>query len=224
MNITEMYLSYNVYSRPMLPLTAVKGIVIHYVANPGSSAVANRNYFNNLTSTYASSHYIVGLEGEIIACIPEDEIAYHAGDKTYNSTFIGIEVCHPDTTGKFVEPTYSAVVELTADICKRYNLNPQTDVIRHYDVTGKLCPLYYVNNKDAWEQFLSDVEKSMSAEVLPEILPSFGTDVTEIAINGVVTTVEAKLINDFTYVKLRDLISDKIEVGYDGRIAYINTL
>ena len=26
-------------------------------------------------------------------------------------------------------------------------------VIRHYDVKGKLCPLYYVEHPEAWEQF-----------------------------------------------------------------------
>ncbi len=214
----EMYLDYNKYSRPMLPMQEIKGIVIHYVANPGSSAVNNRNYFNNLTSTYASSHYIVGLEGEVIACIPEDEIAYHAGNSTYNATYIGIEVCHPDTTGQYSDITYAAVIALAADICNRYELNPQTDIIRHYDVTGKLCPLYYVRNDDEWSTFKTDVQKALVPDI-PAV-----TDVTQIRINGVITTVEAKLINDFTYVKLRDLISEKIEVGYDGQIAYLNTL
>ena len=30
-------------------------------------------------------------------------------------------------------------------------------MIRHYDVTGKLCPLYYVENPEAWEAFLEDI-------------------------------------------------------------------
>ena len=56
----------NPYSRPEIPLEKVNGIVIHYTANPGSSAKANRNYFEGLKDsgqTYASSHFIVGLKG-----------------------------------------------------------------------------------------------------------------------------------------------------------------
>jgi len=31
-------------------------------------------------------------------------------------------------------------------------------VIRHYDITGKICPKYFVENEDAWKQFKSDVK------------------------------------------------------------------
>ena len=36
-------------------------------------------------------------------------------------------------------------------------------VIRHYDVTGKLCPLYYVEHEDAWQQFKADVDTAIRA-------------------------------------------------------------
>ncbi|MEG0326829.1 MAG: N-acetylmuramoyl-L-alanine amidase, partial [Cellulosilyticaceae bacterium] len=80
MEISKMYLTMNTYSRPGIAMKQVKGIVIHYVGNPESTALANRNYFNRLKDQqttkpiYASSHYIVGLEGEIIACVPEEEV------------------------------------------------------------------------------------------------------------------------------------------------------
>lgn len=77
-NVIEDFLDPNIYSRPQTPLKKVKGIVIHYTANPGSDAIANRNYFNNLPSmnegsehpVYASSHYVIGLDGTIVQCIP----------------------------------------------------------------------------------------------------------------------------------------------------------
>ena len=159
----KAYLTSNKYSRPGIPMKKVKGIVIHYVGNPGSTAINNRNYFNRLKDQqttkpiYASSHYIVGLEGEIIACVPEEEVAYHASKA--NSDHIGIEVCHPDWKGKFTTVTYEALIGLIMDICKRYNLNPLRDVIRHYDVTGKDCPRYYVENIEAWEQLKQDANK-----------------------------------------------------------------
>ena len=40
---------------------------------------------------------------------------------------------------------------------EEFHLDPQTDVIRHYDVSGKRCPLYYVENPEAWTAFLADV-------------------------------------------------------------------
>lgn len=152
----------NEYSRPGIPLPEVKGIVIHYVANPGSSAQANRNYFESLKDTHttkASSHFVVGLDGEIIQCIPSSEISYASNDR--NEDTISIECCHPDESGKFKQETYTSVVQLTAWLCTRFHLNSQ-DVIRHYDVTGKLCPKYYVENEDAWVTFLADVENKIA--------------------------------------------------------------
>ncbi|MDR1704248.1 MAG: N-acetylmuramoyl-L-alanine amidase [Clostridiales bacterium] len=153
--------------RSMTPMKA-EGVLIHYVGNPGSSALNNRNYFENGSGgNKVSAHYIVGLSGEIIQCVPEGERAAHAGialsaaykelAKTNNARFIGIEVCHPDASGRFSPVTYAALVELVADICIRYGFNPRKQVLRHYDVTGKQCPLYYVKNENEWEAFLTAV-------------------------------------------------------------------
>lgn len=159
MQIQMKYLTSNRYSRPRLPLYKVTKLVIHWVGNPKSSALANRNYFENLKSgnskTYASSHYIVGLEGEVIQCIPDNERAYHA--KSANAYALGIETCHPDWEGKFTDRTYASLVELCTLLCKKYSLDPRQDLIRHYDVTGKSCPKYYVQHPAAWEKFKKDV-------------------------------------------------------------------
>ena len=152
-------LTINDYSRPGLAMNEVKGIVIHYTANPGSTAIQNRNYFEGLKDsheTMASSHFIVGLDGEIVQCIPTNEISYASNDR--NNDTISIECCHPDATGKFNQQTYDSLVELTAYLMGRFQLTTD-DVIRHYDVTGKKCPLYYVEHEDAWQQFLTDVNQ-----------------------------------------------------------------
>jgi N-acetylmuramoyl-L-alanine amidase len=157
--VQKDYLTVNEWSRPGDPLEKVNGVVIHYVGNPDTTAQANRNYFESLSSgtegIYASSHFIVGLDGEVIQCIPLTEVSYASNDR--NSDTISIEVCHPDVTGEFSPVTYDRVVELTAWLCETFRLDPATDVIRHYDVTGKECPKYYVENPAAWEQFLVDV-------------------------------------------------------------------
>ena len=157
------YLTVNPYSRPGEALERVNAVVIHYVGNPGTTARANRNYFESLSSgaegTYASSHFIVGLEGEVIQCVPLTEVAYASNDR--NGDTVSIEVCHPDETGEFLPVTYDRAVELTAWLCQTYHLNPAEDVIRHYDVTGKVCPKYYVENPEAWDAFRADVAAAM---------------------------------------------------------------
>lgn len=156
--IDVQLLDVNEYSRPGTPLTEIKGIVIHYIGNPGTSAQANRDYFQELKDahlTKASSHFVVGLEGEIIQCIPTSEISYASNHR--NKDTVSIECCHPDATGKFNESTYESVVSLTAWLCTRFDLTTQ-DVIRHHDVTGKLCPMYYVEHEDAWLQLKADVD------------------------------------------------------------------
>ena len=153
----EMLLTPNPYSRPQTALDAVNGVVIHYVGNTGSTAKQNRDYFEDLATTHttsASSHFVVGLRGEIIQCIPLNEIAYASRHR--NADTISIEVCHPTDEGWFNQDTYDAVIALTAWLVVEYDLEID-DVIRHYDVTGKECPKYYVDNEDAWERLKADV-------------------------------------------------------------------
>lgn len=162
-SIKVSLLTPNEYSRPGKRLDKVNGIVVHYVANPNTTAEQNRSYFEGLKdskATYASSHYIVGLDGEIIQCVPIDEIAYASNDR--NADTISIECCHPDETGKFNKETYDSLVLLTAALCRTYGLNPEENIIRHYDVTGKLCPLYFVEHEDEWHEFRLAVKLQMS--------------------------------------------------------------
>lgn len=156
--IRQELLEVNDYSRPGTPLEEVNGIVIHYVGNPGTSAAQNRSYFAGLAQTgetYASSHFLVGLEGEIIQCVPLDEIAYCSSQRNVDT--ISIECCHPDEEGRFDPATYQSLLKLTRWLMDTYRLDTG-QVIRHYDVTGKECPIYYVRHPEAWQQFLTDLE------------------------------------------------------------------
>ena len=170
-------LTLNRFSRPGTPLKAVRGIVIHWVGNPGTSAKANRDYFeglktqnaNDKNACYASAHFIIGLEGETVRCVPENEIAYHTGAVQYNAAAlnalhttypnnctIGIELCHPDKTGKFEKETRDSARELCKELIKTYSI-PQGNVFRHFDITGKDCPRYFVQNEHAWFDFLDSI-------------------------------------------------------------------
>ena len=164
--VEQDYIPVNDWSRPGTPLEDINAVVIHYVGNPGTTARANRNYFASLSSgkegTYASSHFVVGLEGEVVQCVPLTEVAY--ASNTRNGDTVSIEVCHPDETGEFSPVTYGRCVELAAWLCREFKLDPDTDVIRHYDVTGKECPLYYVEHPEAWERLKADVAAELERE------------------------------------------------------------
>lgn len=152
--IEERLLTPNKYSRPQIKLGKVTKIVVHYVGNPGSTAINNRNYFDNLRIThdrYVSSHFVVGLQGEIIQCVPLDEVAYCSNNA--NAYSISIETCHPDDTGKFSDVTERALAELVAMLVRKFGLDVEDDVIRHFDVNGKHCPLWYVKHPEAWVAF-----------------------------------------------------------------------
>lgn len=159
---TQEFLPVNPYSRPGTKREVVGGIVVHYVANPGTTASQNRSYFEGLASqkggktVSASSHYIIGIDGEILQLIPLDEVAY--ANYPRNEDTVSIECCHPDSTGEFSEATRESLIRLTAWLCGELDLT-ERDVIRHYDVSGKNCPKYYVEQEDAWDGLLKDIKK-----------------------------------------------------------------
>lgn len=156
-DIDVQLLTPNDYSRPGIATETIKNIVVHYTANPGTTAQQNRDFFESLKDTHdnsVSSHFVVGLDGEIIQCIPTAERAYASNQRNYNT--VSIECCHMDETGKFNDSTYNSVIELCAWLCCKFNLQAE-DVIRHYDVTGKCCPKYFVDNPEEWDKFIQDV-------------------------------------------------------------------
>lgn len=155
--IKQDFIDQDGHSRTGRDMKRVNDIVIHYVANPGSSAKANRDFFNSSQSR-VSAHFVVGLKGEVIQCVPLDEQSSASNDR--NPDTISIEVCHPDASGKFNDKTYGALIKLTAWLCDEFGLD-EKDVIRHYDITGKDCPKYYVEHSDAWKKLKKDVKKAL---------------------------------------------------------------
>ena len=132
-NWTEDFLTVNEYSRPGDPLTEVKNIFVHYTANPGTSAAQNRSYFEQLKDNHersASAHFIIGYDGEILQCVPLDEIAYAV--QTRNEDSISIECCYKADNGQFTQETYDSLIKLLKWLTDAYDLQPD-DILRHYD-------------------------------------------------------------------------------------------
>ena len=164
--IDQDLLPVNRFSRPGTTLETINGIVIHNIGNPGTTAQQNRNYFANVVPAeeiFASSHFIICLDGSVIQCVPVNEIAYASNAR--NADTLSIEVCHPDATGEFTDESYETAVRLAAWLCFKYGLNSE-DIIRHYDVERdggwqKECPKYFVDNEDAWVRFKKDVQNAI---------------------------------------------------------------
>lgn len=145
---------------------AVKYLVIHYVGAKGD-AMNNAKYYGTTPGTKASAHYFVGHgpSPEIWASVAEWDTAWHVGAKRYthldcrNENAIGVELCcHQNAAGTwyFDPETVDMAVELCRDIVARYGITKDR-VLRHYDVTGKICPAPFVNDPGAWDDFLDRV-------------------------------------------------------------------
>lgn len=146
-----------------------KWLVVHFTANDGDNATNNGKYFKN-NVVKASAHYFVD-DDTVVKSVEEDYVAYAVGGKKLNGTkgakyhgvctnynSISIELCDTVKDGKYnvSAKTRANAVELAKDIVKRHNID-KDHVIRHYDVTGKNCPKYYVEDESAWLDFKDDI-------------------------------------------------------------------
>lgn len=192
----------------------IKYIVVHYTANNGDTAAGNCNYFSQ-GGRKASAHYFVD-EKEVYRSVRDINEAWHCGADKYNHKYcrnansLGVEMCSDKVNGQYVitENTVKNTVELVKELMKKYNV-PTENVLRHYDVTGKLCPEPWVRNKALWTEF----KERLEAE------DYYMVQKIEIELNGEIRTVEAINKEGFNYVKMRDLADDKISVGYDSKRA-----
>lgn len=167
--------------RPGTKLSSVKHIVIHYVGNTLSTAKDNRDYFQYQDgSRNVSSHFVVGLYGEVIQCVPINEKAHaqggtkNVGGIDHNTDSLSIETCHYNDEGQFTNETYQGLVKLTAFLLEQYGLpatpyevNDQGVAVgtiwMHYHCSGKGCPRYWVYHMDEYHKFVNDVQKYMAA-------------------------------------------------------------
>ena len=141
----------------------VKYIVLHYTASPNGTAINVSNYFKN-SKIQSSAHYVVDEEN-IVQCVPLNKGAYHAGKKQMNLESIGIEICcykknkksllANDKDWYFSNKTLDNVVYLILDLLKKY---PNAKIIRHYDVTKKICPAPFVHSSEEYNTFLEHVK------------------------------------------------------------------
>ena len=190
----------------------IKYIVIHYTANNGDTAKNNADYFARTANLQASAHYFVD-EKEVWQSVKDTDTAWHCGGSSYkhktcrNSNAIGIELCsRKDAKGNyyFKDEVVNRAAALTKELMKKYNI-PVENVIRHYDVTGKICPAPMVKDESLWKEFLSMIGgKSTKLETGNDIVWELMNGKHKVKITEVERAIEAldKAKNDAKYSSL----------------------
>ena len=141
----------------------VQYIVMHYTANNGDTARNNCDYYHRVGGLQASAHYFVDEHG-VMQSVREGDTAWHCGveagrrywhPECRNANSIGIEMCSRKRAdgSYYIKPeTVANAAALAKDIMQRYGID--TDhVLRHYDVTGKHCPMPWVDDPVQWDAF-----------------------------------------------------------------------
>ncbi len=153
----------------------IKYIVVHYTANDGDTDEANAKYFKN-NVVKASAHYFVD-DDSVTQSVHDNYVAWHCGGNRYsnykttggakyykkctNTNSLGIELCDTVKNGEysFTDKTANNAIELILDKMKQYNVSID-NVIRHFDVTGKICPAPLIEEK-AWNEFKAKITKNI---------------------------------------------------------------
>lgn len=231
-SITKKYLTKNKYSRPGTKRSKTTKIAWHYTGGAKVPAINTWKYFESLKNgvkvngkyIYASSQYIIGLNGEIYQLMPNTEIAYTTNQA--NSYSIGIECSHINNNGEYTEEEYRSMVWLGVELAKEYKLNPKTDFIRHYDVTEKWCPMWFVKHPTAWTQFKQDCYDVLHGKDLDVVLGNtqeiqnrknynFKTTCKVVNVNDYLNVRDSRPIDGKLGDKLFEIpLGEKLTIGY----------
>ena len=186
----------------------IKYIVIHYTANNGDTAKNNVDYYAS-TKVGASAHYFVDEYDAVYQSFPDADTAWAVGGTSSykhphcrNANSISIEMCSRNKNGSgrsstddgwyFKEETIKNAVALTKELMAKYNI-PVERVIRHYDVTGKICPAPFANDVTLWNDF----KKRLTETTEVTELTTINDIVWELGHRGIVSDKEG-MINEMT--------------------------
>ena len=164
----------NYYSNTTRSLKTIKKVIIHYTGNNGDSAKANGKWFQKANRN-ASANYFID-DTTVVCSVPDKYAAWSVGGglkdqkssyakkgakyykKYTNSNTLSIEICDTVKDNKIAPSaaTRANAVAFTAKKLKELGLT-EKDLLRHFDINGKLCPLYFVTNEDDWNKFKKEV-------------------------------------------------------------------
>ena len=156
-----------------LRASKIQYIVVHYTAGRNDTAENNGRYFAR-EQVGASAHYFVD-ENTVVRSVPEEYVAHHCGGYYYyhpqcrNGNSIGVEICSKWENGiySFAPQALERTKTLIRQLMQQYDI-PIDHVIRHYDVTRKVCPVPFVGQgQAAWEEFKGGLIVYQTMEEVP---------------------------------------------------------
>jgi len=229
MYIKQKLLTKNEWSRPDRKLNAVRAIVLHWTAGPKDTPEGVYNWFEQRKkgkTGYGSAHYCVGMDGGTMQYLPDEEMAYHVGSKTYtdrgreiskypNNSSIGIEMCPINMEGEFTDDTWNQTVILTAMLLRTHNLT-EKDVVTHQEVVGwKDCPRWFVKYPNELIRFKAEVKELLTDGILGMVTAK-NLNVRDKPNGRKVGSIPAKLI-----VKIRGLRNGWIKISHNQGIGWV---
>ena len=230
MNVIQKLLTKNEWSRPDRKLIAVRAIVLHWIADPKGTPRSVFNWFEQRKkgkNGYGSCHYCVGVDGATMQYIPDEEMAYQVGSKTYtkrglriskypNDSTLGIEMCHMDWEGSFSEETWNSTVKLTALLLSTYNLKVE-DIVTHMDVVGwKDCPRWFKTFPKELDRFKNEVKELMDGDMVGHVRVRNKLNVRDKPSGNKVGT-----INNGEMVYLQGIKNGWIKIKYGSMIGWV---
>lgn len=193
----------------------IKYIVIHYTANDGDRAKNNADYFANKIIK-ASAHYFVD-DDYVYQSVPDNYVAYSVGGSKYsncsttgggkyykictNSNSISIELCDVVKNGQIYPSTKTIAnaIELTKSLMKKYNI-PASNVVRHFDVTGKNCPSYWCSSATKNKLWLNEFKNKLTTTTKSKPTTTSTTTSTNKSKTTTISTNKANIINFQTWL------------------------
>ena len=189
--------------------SAIRYIVIHYTGAPGTAKNCG-TYFGRDPDIGASAHYFVD-EHDIVQSVPDAARAWHCGASAYkhtecrNDNSLGVELCcypNGDGTWYFAPETVANAVQLVRSLMAKYSIDAD-HIVRHYDVTGKVCPEPYVRDAAAWAEFKARLTAPETEETVSKTYKNI-TDVPDYWRADVQELMNLGLINGGTPASVND--------------------
>lgn len=235
MRFVKKLLTPNPYSRPQRTedMQEIKAVVLHWIAAPKQNPEHVYNWFEKRKygkHSYGSAHYCVGLDGEIWQYIPDEEMAYHVGSKTYtehamrlssypNNCTLGVEMSHINWEGEYSYETWEETKKLTALILMEHGLT-EKDITTHKAIVGwKECPQWFHRFPEEFDRFVDETKELMDNGFKGFTTARFGLNVRDDVMGNKV----AKLSNgeSFDILGIKNLWY-KIKMT-DGTIGYASS-
>lgn len=178
--MNKLHGNYNI-SKRTLP---VKYIVVHYTGDGTSKAGSAKNnciFFGRGGSNDSSAHYFIDDGGIWEYADPKKYYTWHCGDGhgkygITNANSIGIEVCQNHDL-PFTETEKRYLTELVLQLMTKFGVTAE-HVVRHYDASRKMCPLYYAKRQAEWDKLRKAITGHKTTKPAAETKPASTTAIS----------------------------------------------